>query len=179
MKTFKLLFATLVIAFLSVGCKGSKSAKSDGGSGGGGGTVYSNDVLNSFKYFRGGWLSPGGANWDYDMTINFLNYKDGQWEVNTKYPDPLCGKTGGLTVAQANDLINLYQQLKLYKATEPALPDAGVEYIEITTSTGAVRKFYFKSGTTAIPKDELYASNPEALRDYLQSLYKSLPTVCQ
>lgn len=176
MKQIKAIILTFLGVALLAGCKSkSNNDSGDGGTVGGTG-VPGTEVIVSAKYFRGGWFSPP-PNWSHDMTIDFLQYNNGSYKVSAKHADSLCFKSGGLTVAEAQQLITLYTQMILFASTGPKVADAGVEYLEVKTQSGKLTKYHLQN--TEVPAGELYVSNPEAMRDFLQDLEGSLATACQ
>lgn len=173
------LTKTIACVFLSLnllaGCKSKTNNNPADGAVNTTGTPGT-EVIVSAKYFKGGWFSPA-PNWSHDMTIDFLQYTNGAYKVSAKDTDPLCFKSGSLTVADAQQMIGLYSQMILYVSTGPKLADAGVEYIEIKTQSGKITKYHLQN--TEVPAGEVYVSNPEAMSDFLQDLEASLAIACQ
>lgn len=176
MKTFKLISSVFVVAFMVAGCKGKSSSNTADVGGSATGTTTTQDVIISLHYFRGGGFAPNPT-WDRDMTIDFLSFNNSQYLVTAEVADPLCFKTGGITVAETSDLFYLYSNLLLMTSNGPQTADYGVEYIEVTTSTGIVRRFYLDNHE--VPAGEQFAINPNALSDYLKDLEASLAVACQ
>lgn len=170
MKNMKVILIT-VLAVLSVSCK----SKSNSDPAAGAGATGTTDVIVELKYFRGGWFGPS-PNWSHDMTIDFLVYNAGEYKVTAKHTDPLCFKSGGITVAEVNSLITVYSQMILMASTGITLPDLGNEYVQIKTQEGIIRKYHLLNGN--VPFGELYSTNPQALRDFLQDLEASLAVAC-
>lgn len=158
-----------------IGCKAKNSSNTNAGPGGSV-TGTTQDIVISFKYFRGGWFSPY-PNWSHDMTIDFLSFNANEYLVTAKHADPLCFKTGGITISETSDLFYLYSNLLLVTSTGPQTADYGVEYIEVKTNTGVIRRYYLDNHE--VPAGEQFAINPNALSTYLKDLHASLLTVCQ
>jgi len=174
----KNLIVTILSVALLAGCKGkSNNDSGDAGVGGLGGTPGT-EVVTSITYFKGGWFSPP-PNWSHDMTINFLKYNTvtSEYEIKAKHADALCFKSGGINVAEAQQLISLYSQMILFVSTGPKLADAGLEYIEVKTQSGKTTRYHLQN--TEVPAGELYVSNPDAMSDFMQDLEASLATACQ
>lgn len=184
---FILWVITSTFALTALGCGGdSKSSKSSSGSsapnvaGSGTDPGATQDVIYSFRYFEGadGPLPSSSPNFKTDMTIDFTTYNNGKYGLSAKHTDSLCFKSSdGFSVDQANQLISLYSQLKLYVAQGPVTADLGQEYIEIKTKAGITRKFFLDVNST--PVGELYASNPNDLVAFLKSVEGAMAVGCQ
>lgn len=135
------------------------------------------ETVSTFHYYLGGFYAPQNSpNWTNDMTISFTS---SGFSITGKHSDPLCSRSGNFSEPQAAELFNLVSRLLLApkRSTDPMGADSGVEYIEITTVDGRVRRYYLASLTIAV--GELYATNPTELRNYLQTLEASLATACR
>jgi hypothetical protein len=182
MKTLSSTILTVILASTSFGCSKGLSHKGDA-SGEAGATqtptsgTGSQDLIVSYKYFRGGWygISP---NWSHDMTIDFLNFKDNKYRITAKLADPFCIKAGGITMTETTQLLQLYSSLLLMTSTGPQTADFGVEYVELKTSTGIVRRYYLDNHE--VPAGAQYASNPNELSTFLKELHSKLnEQICQ
>lgn len=173
MKNYKLILIAVMVAF-SAACKSKHNSDSGGGAGANGGGPAT-DVIVELHYYKGGWFGPS-PNWSHDMKIDFLQYNAGKYKVTAKHTDPLCTKSGGVTVAEVTNMITIYSQLLLLTSTGITLPDLGNEYIEIKTQAGVTRKYHLLNGD--VPAGEQYATNPQALHDFLTNLEASLAVAC-
>ena len=169
----KALCLILISAFAVAACKKGQSNS---------GTVNANaaqqgEVVSTFHYYKGGFFPPPNQpNWSNDMTITFTT---SGFSITGRHSDPLCSKHGTFSEPQAAALFNYVSHLLLAQKmpTDPMGADAGVEYIEITTVDGRVRKYHLMSIEIAV--GEYYATNPTELHNYLQTLEASLVTACQ
>lgn len=169
---FKNLIFIMVSAMTLMACDGNKGSSP----GNPGGPTAESDTVAAFKYFKGDFAaSSDGLNWSEDMTIHFDTTG---YHITAKHPDADCKKTGKFTSAQTTELFNLVSALTVMQADDksPKAPNDGVEYIELTLSSGEKRKYYLQN--LNVPEGELYATNGTEVSDYLQDLEDSLATLC-
>lgn len=135
------------------------------------------ETVASFKYYKGGFYPPPNSpNWSNDMIITFTTTG---FSIEGRHPDALCGRSGPYTEAQAKVLFDLVSALivSVKAPGGPQTADAGVEYIEITSSQGVVKKYHLMN--MEVPVGEMFAVNPQNIRTYLQDLEAGLATFCQ
>jgi hypothetical protein len=184
MKNISLFLSVIMVAF-TLGCGDKMKSNSGDGDNKGAdvGPLVTKDLIHKFRYFKGGWFGQAGvANWSHDMTFDFLQWDATQqgYKVLAVYPDSLCNKGGFISITEVNSLIDLYgkDQYMSYPDTGPFLADAGVETIEITTSTGLVRTFHLDK-TLSLGAGDKYILEPAPIRSFLTGLWDGLPTACQ
>ncbi len=186
-KKLSTLTALALVIFL-VGCDGMSSKKSkspapanpSGNAGpGAGGGGSGQDIAASIAYYKGGFAAqPGEPNWSHDMLIDFNQVvQEGGYLVSAKHTDPLCFKTGALSSVKTHELFDLLAKLLVLPSTGPITPDDGLEYVEITLTTGEKRKYHLLNAN--VPAGELYATNPDDVRTFLQGVEGGLAVACQ
>ncbi len=171
----KSLITILISGLVIFGC-GNKDKKNNGAPGPGI-VIGQGDQVAKFKYYNGGFDVPDSEpDWLNDMTITFTTTG---FYVEGKHEDSLCTRGDSFTEAQADQLFALASALQVTQFTNPAssVQDAGVEFIEITNTNGAVHRYYLRD--SELSSGDLLAINPEQIRDFLQDLEEGLPTACQ
>lgn len=169
-------FTFCLILITAVSISACKKAQSNAPASDAGATQQS-ETVSTFRYYKGGYFPPPNQpNWSNDMTITFTS---NGFSIVGKHSDPLCTRRGTFSEPQAAALFNYVAHLLLAQKTinDPMGVDGGVEYIEITTVDGRVRKYNLMS--LEIQPGEYYATNPSELHSYLQNLEASLTTSCQ
>lgn len=167
------LFLMVMVVFGAMGCSGKASDPAAGGAPAKSAAVQ---TVSTIHYFEGGGLRAITApSFSHDLIIDFTNPPgpliQAQDPSNTS-----CLKSGSLTAAQQSQLFDLISKLVLVKAGPLLIADAGVEWIEVTTTDSVKYKYYLNS--TAPPQGELVAVDGSALSTFLQTLESSLVTSC-
>jgi len=169
--TFSML---ATVAMLAAGCGKAESKKAPAVPDTG---TQSSKTVSTFKYYKGGFYPPPDLPpWSHDMIIKFTT---SGFFIEAKHPDPLCGKAGEFSQAEAIELFALVSNL-IVAVKAPGGPiavDAGVEFIEITLQDGTKSKYHLMN--MEVPVGEMFAVNPTELSNYLKDLEASLPVVCQ
>lgn len=129
-------------------------------------------TAKTLHYYRGGGLIGG---WTHDLNMDFT--QTDAIHVTAKTQDPLCFKSGTLTLQQSTDLNNLIRSLVLKRATQPAALDVGSEYVEMVATDGSTIKINLFEISTE--KNDIYAENGDELSDFLQDIDAGLATACQ
>ena len=159
-------------SFLMIACSKAESKKADPQASG----QSNNPTVATFQYYKGGFMAPmGSPNWSHDMMITFTT---SGFSIEAKIPNSVCEKKDDFTEAQTKTLFDLVAALNVRAKTptDPRTADAGLEYIELILSDGAVRRYHLMD--EEVPVGELYAVNPDTLSNHLKDLVANLPTVC-
>lgn len=135
-----------------------------------------NKTASSARYYKGGFFPPPNQpNWSHDMTVDFTQTN---YPITGKHTDSLCGKSGNLSLADTAQLFDLVENVVLQKSNGPLTADAGVEWVEITSTDGSKVKIHLMS--TEVPQGEFYAVQGAApLSNFLKQIEAGLAVFCQ